>query len=1242
MASLYSKSAGPNGWGTITSWNTAANGSGSDKIPDNTDACIIQTGHTITLDTATAVCDSLAATSGTGTLVVDGTLDTKLIVDKGINFTSTTSYLNIDMSAAPTKKCEIYLNNDASATGGTTTSALINGKINLKGYEKKTWTLTQSAMTGQSATTVDVDNALGWRVGDKLVFATTQAMPSLSIATTAVSWAANVLTVTNSGSNAGLVVGSQVFFSGLTATNSPTTMLNVNMVVTEVTSTTSFKCAFTTNPGVITDQVGTALLMPKTDAVTIATISPTDGSGSGTAATTTITWTDGVGAGGAVAYDHADNCLVANFTRNLIFGPATARNVTSLTLLTNANGGNGVINDVEFRSIAPSSSFGYAGNLVIWQTNSATAGINRCSFWDFSSDAINFPSTVADIPRSDNVYYSVTGSASVNGMSVVQGAVGDETNMVVLRAAEGPKLNGPGHTLTSPMISGLTSTSTNDIGAIDVACFGDAKVIGGGVWSCRGVAASTQQTGGRATFLGTWLGQGFDGATYTGAGNDYIFRIGGATNVTFDSCPESTTGGLGVLTGSSSTPSVELRFLNRNNNAATQEIYKPKSSTSAACFARDISASTEIKNANASMRIDTFGTQTLSQEFEILVKGGEAATIHVWVKKNAAYNDAAYTLPSATLSGLGITPIAVSGTNVDDTWELLDLSYASGAAPSADGVLTLTLSAQSATATGKCYFSGIPIPPFVTRVRHYGYVVAETSPTLTADPAIDPAISQATAAAYANITITWGATSSISTGADQTFKKLVHYTAATMISNVASALPITWAGAYNAPAIFAQGAIDISADTLDGGGSLDMGAYTLTVTTPFAFTYTGGAYSRATGANPAFSAGALTLPTAITTGGAFSLTDATIKFGAASALWDLSDVVFSGVITIETTAGQTVTVAMPTPSGFTIDNNEPGNITVTTPVVTADISITSMPNDAAGTTRLQIINSTALSASAWAAGQVYATGALVKRSTGIGSESTAGLYFRATTGGTSHATTEPTWDTTVGNTTADNTVVWTCYKILYYDADPAATSLTDTYIDGEEFLAGETAEIRFAEMNGATSFKTYSTEVSITAAGFSALVAEEADAVFATFAIDGSTLEATFSPNFTSDYIVLDSNTDFAGKGAFAYYCYTLTTSAGMYNFWGGVTALDAGNIRINVSVLNLYFDESAGFVKQTDNVRIFRSDDARPAIDPTTGGHGIEINWRTPVSTTVSGSGVTSQDKTDIIDGVWSRVLPL
>jgi hypothetical protein len=59
---------------------------------------------------------------------------------------------------------------------------------------------------------------------------------------------------------------------------------------------------------------------------------------------------------------------------------------------------------------------------------------------------------------------------------------------------------------------------------------------------------------------------------------------------------------------------------------------------------------------------------------------------------------------------------------------------------------------------------------------------------------------------------------------------------------------------------------------------------------------------------------------------------------------------------------------------------------------------------------------------AWAANTAYASGAYVFPPDPV----TDPHVFKCTTAGTSHATTEPTWDTTPGNTTSDGTVTWTC------------------------------------------------------------------------------------------------------------------------------------------------------------------------------------------------------------------------
>ncbi len=52
------------------------------------------------------------------------------------------------------------------------------------------------------------------------------------------------------------------------------------------------------------------------------------------------------------------------------------------------------------------------------------------------------------------------------------------------------------------------------------------------------------------------------------------------------------------------------------------------------------------------------------------------------------------------------------------------------------------------------------------------------------------------------------------------------------------------------------------------------------------------------------------------------------------------------------------------------------------------------------------------------------------------------FYYRCTTGGTTHASTEPTWPTTIGGTVSDNTVTWTCEGTVPVLWTPSATSFT--------------------------------------------------------------------------------------------------------------------------------------------------------------------------------------------------------
>lgn len=63
----------------------------------------------------------------------------------------------------------------------------------------------------------------------------------------------------------------------------------------------------------------------------------------------------------------------------------------------------------------------------------------------------------------------------------------------------------------------------------------------------------------------------------------------------------------------------------------------------------------------------------------------------------------------------------------------------------------------------------------------------------------------------------------------------------------------------------------------------------------------------------------------------------------------------------------------------------------------------------------------------WVAATTYTLGDVVKPT------SYASHSYKCTTAGISHATTQPTWGTTNGGTTADNTVTWTCYDPKTYN-----------------------------------------------------------------------------------------------------------------------------------------------------------------------------------------------------------------
>jgi hypothetical protein len=157
-------------------------------------------------------------------------------------------------------------------------------------------------------------------------------------------------------------------------------------------------------------------------------------------------------------------------------------------------------------------------------------------------------------------------------------------------------------------------------------------------------------------------------------------------------------------------------------------------------------------------------------------------------------------------------------------------------------------------------------------------------------------------------------------------------------------------------------------------------------------------------------------------------------------------------------------------------------------------------------------------------------------------------------------------------------------------------TLTATYVDGATAKLGVSATGIFTE-TGATF-----------------LVSQADDTVYDGYGIDGSTVTG-FTPDYVNDDVNLSMAGDFLGAALYAWWVYNQSTEDGIRNFFGGITALDAGNLRINTATISLFLDNStANFIYQNDSIRIFRSDDVYPARTVTTGGGGIAVNWNSNV----------------------------
>lgn len=291
--------------------------------------------------------------------------------------------------------------------------------------------------------------------------------------------------------------------------------------------------------------------------------------------------------------------------------------------------------------------------------------------------------------------------------------------------------------------------------------------------------------------------------------------------------------------------------------------------------------------------------------------------------------------------------------------------------------------------------------------------------------------------------------------------------------------------------------------------------------------------------------------------------DLTTLFSAGTVTFD-NIVATSDNVTITHAATLTALVASPEAGS--------GTITLETPAVVFNATSSGLRSNS----RLQIINETGKLSPTWTATTAYTVDTKAIRTLGVGIELISGLYFVVQDGGTSGGS-EPAWDLTPGNTTADGSVTWVTRSVNFVN-DFQAVDLSTTYTDGVEFINGDTARVRATFADGTDYELPFESRVVVNN-GIGAVINQEPWLDVEAIGIDGSPTGPDMVTEFSTDFSNLQidimdpdgltTKTRFVAFHAFSIYDSDIAIDV----FFGAVTVLDQANFRIEVSVSNLKFE---------------------------------------------------------------------
>jgi hypothetical protein len=192
----------------------------------------------------------------------------------------------------------------------------------------------------------------------------------------------------------------------------------------------------------------------------------------------------------------------------------------------------------------------------------------------------------------------------------------------------------------------------------------------------------------------------------------------------------------------------------------------------------------------------------------------------------------------------------------------------------------------------------------------------------------------------------------------------------------------------------------------------------------------------------------------------------------------------------------------------------------------------------------------------------------------------------------------------------------------------SGTSYTSSYQEGTGYNDGDTVRVYLTKLGKGE----WVGDVIDTSNGFNVLASQVDDNVYTALGQDGTTV-TKFQADYPNNEVDLIIGSDWTMAELYAWWANNLTTEDGIRNFFGGITAIDQANFRINTSIVDLYLDNTTNAsYRQTDNRRFFRdTGTGYPVRNPTTSGYGLDVVWRNTILIAESEGGTSDLNFYDV-----------